>query len=97
MLGDWSSAMVRRFRNVIKMTNLEQLQQLIANKQIHHCTYRNIGTLWEGLWIYTNDSKDLTGFDVGTAFFKNDTNLFYAEQMLRANGYFQSVGAQGDG
>jgi hypothetical protein len=34
------------------VTGLAALKELLANDQFHHATYRNQGTLWEGLHIY---------------------------------------------
>lgn len=74
------------------MDKLKQLQDLRQSGQFHHATYRNFGTLWEGLWIY---KKDGDGFTPAFAFFKHDAALPAAEAAVRGTGV--SVGAYGHG
>ena len=52
------------------MSTLEQagaeglaiLRALIANGTFHHATYRDVGTIWEGLAIYRKDPVGPRGF-----------------------------------
>jgi len=73
---------------------IEQLQQLLANKQFHHATYRCQGTLWEGLWIYAK-YDGLRGFQPVGCFLKDDPNLDAAFEAVRHTGV--SVGSYGQG
>lgn len=73
---------------------LEQLRQMRESGSFHHATYRNEGTLWEGLWIYAIDSG-LRGFrDVG-CFAKDSPDLDAAYELVRNTGV--SVGSFGAG
>ena len=73
---------------------LDELKALKDSGEFHHATYRNFGTLWEGLWIYRR-YDGLRGFDVAGAFQKNDPNLPAAEAMVADTGI--SVGSYGHG
>lgn len=77
------------------MNELDILRELLATGQFHHATYRNRGTLWEGLWIYRKSDTGFRGFDVATAFYKSDPNLDAAYELVRGTGI--SVGAYGQG
>lgn len=43
---------------------LEILKKLISEGQFHHATYRDKGTIWEGLWIYRKSETGRRGFEV---------------------------------
>lgn len=73
---------------------LAQLKALKDSGEFHHATYRNFGTLHEGLWVYRR-YDGLRGFDVAGAFLKGDPNLPEAEKMLAGTGI--SVGSYGNG
>jgi hypothetical protein len=75
-------------------SQLEQLRELLASDQFHHATYRCIGTLWEGLYIYRT-SDNYPGFTVVLAFLKTDPKLSEAEKLVCHTGV--SVGAYGQG
>src|SRR5690349_4329613 len=47
---------------------LDELKALKESGEFHHATYRNFGTLHEGLWIYRRTPGFLRGFDVAGAF-----------------------------
>src|SRR5574343_302629 len=49
---------------------LEHLRILLANGLFHHATYRNKGTLWEGLWIYAKDPTGFRGYRPATCIAK---------------------------
>lgn len=77
------------------MTPLQELQDLIARGELHHVTYRNLGTVWEGLWFYRRSNDGLRGFEVAGAVGKNDPDLEAAEEACRGLGI--SFGAYGEG
>lgn len=74
---------------------IQKLNQLMQSGQFHHATYRNQGTLWEGLHIYTRAGDGCRGFTHAGVFLKNDAELPQAEEILRGTGI--SVGAYGQG
>ena len=73
---------------------LDVLKAMLADAAFHHATYRDHGTLWEGLWIYAKDEK---GFHYAPAgcFFKDSPDLDAAFKLVRGTGI--SVGAYGRG
>jgi len=77
------------------MTKLEQLQALLASGEFHHATYRNHGTLWEGLWIYRRQADGFRGYVPAFAFQKADPDLDAAFALTAKTGI--SVGAYGNG
>jgi hypothetical protein len=76
------------------MTILE-LVRLQEEGTFHHATYRNSGTLWEGLYIYRKDPSALRGFLIAGVFPASDPSLHKAEDLCRGTGI--SVGAYGKG
>ena len=74
---------------------LDALRQMQADGTFDHATYRNIGTLWEGLWIYGKDPKGFRGYAVVGCFAKDAADLQAAEALVRGTGV--SVGAYGRG
>jgi hypothetical protein len=74
---------------------LETLRELRESGQFHHATYRNFGTLWEGLWIYVKEADGFRGYAPAGCFPKDDPELKAAEDMVRGTGI--SVGAYGQG
>jgi hypothetical protein len=74
---------------------LEDLKELLESGRFHHATYRNHGTLWEGLWIYEKDKNGFRGFSLVGAFGKDSPDLEAAENMVRGTGV--SFGAYGEG
>ena len=74
--------------------NILTLNKLIQQGKFHHATYRNIGTLWEGLWIYQKYAG-LRGFEPVGFFAKGSEELEQAENRLRDTGI--SVGSFGQG
>jgi hypothetical protein len=73
---------------------IEELRALIKSGKFHHATYRNQGTLWEGLWIYQFSTMG-RGFEPVACFAKNDPNLAAAEELVRKFG--TSLGSYGNG
>ena len=41
---------------------IDELKQLQASGKFHHATYRNIGKVWEGLYVYERASEEEGGF-----------------------------------
>jgi hypothetical protein len=74
---------------------LSELKALKADGRFHHATYRNQGTLWEGLWIYSKDEKGFNGYKPEGAFFKDSPSLEGAFKEVRSTGI--SLGAYGQG
>lgn len=76
---------------------LEALQQMLESGQFHHATYRNIGTIWEGLYIYVKDpDPKWVGYRLAGSFNKADGDILQAaEELVRPTGV--SVGAYGRG
>ena len=74
---------------------LQDLQTLLDNGTFHHATYREIGTLWEGLWIYGKDIRGFRGYSVVGCFGKDHADLAVAHKLVRGTGV--SVGAYGRG
>lgn len=73
---------------------LQDLRTMLSDGTFHHATYRNEGTLWEGLWIYKH-YNGLRGFEPAVAFFKADPELPIAEELVKGTGI--SVGSYGNG
>lgn len=73
----------------------EALRALLAAGEFHHATYRNQGTLWEGLWIYRKSLDGFRGYDVATCISKGSPDLDAAIELLRGTG--MSLGAYGRG
>jgi hypothetical protein len=73
---------------------LDELRALLASGEFHHATYRNQGSLWEGLWIYKG-YDGLRGFHPAGCFGKDSPDLPAAEALVRGTGI--SVGAYGAG
>lgn len=75
---------------------LEALKQLLDSGQFDHATYRNIGTIWEGLYIYRKDANGMLGFSVAGSFNKNDGAIVdEAYELVRHTGV--SLGSRGNG
>lgn len=74
---------------------LSELKRLVDSGEFHHATYRNIGTLWEGLHIYRKAATGFRGFEGIGYFPKGDPELDAAHDLVRHTGV--SVGAYGRG
>jgi hypothetical protein len=73
---------------------LDELRALLASDKFHHATYRDHGTIWEGLYIY-QQHDGLRGFDIAGVFGKNSPDLDAAHAIVRHTGV--SVGSYGNG
>lgn len=74
--------------------SLEELKRLMESGEFHHATYRDKGTLWEGLWVYRR-YNGLRGFEPAGAFLKGNIDAEAAWELVRGTGV--SVGAYGQG
>lgn len=70
-----------------------ELSELQSTGQFHHATYRNFGTLWEGLWVYAKSPSGLRGFDVAGSFPKDSPELELAIAQCKGH----SIGSYGNG
>lgn len=74
---------------------LAELKALRESGEFHHATYRNHGTLWEGLWVYVKSETGFRGYVPAGAFFKGSVDLDAAFELIQGTGI--SVGAYGRG
>lgn len=74
---------------------LQDLQELLDTGEFHHATYRNFGTVWEDLWIYTKEENGFRGFAPAGCFSKASPDFKKAEEMVKGTGV--SVGSYGNG
>ena len=72
---------------------LDVLRAMLADGEFHHATYRNIGTLWEGLFIYRKQDNGFNGFTLAMHFPKESHDEAY--DLVRHTGV--SVGSRGNG
>ena len=75
--------------------NIQQLKELIDAGEFDHATYRDLGTLWEGLWIYRKDTNGFRGYSPAGSFFKDSPELDQASKLCAGTGI--SLGAYGEG
>jgi hypothetical protein len=73
---------------------LDDLCLLVASGEFHHATYRDMGSIWEGLYIYARDPNGFNGFAL-TACFPKGEQAEQAHAIVRHTGI--SVGAYGQG
>ncbi len=74
---------------------IADLKQSLASGRFHHATYRNQGTLWEGLWIYESSGEESRGFKP-IGFFPGGTpEETEAHELVRHTGV--SLGSFGKG
>lgn len=76
---------------------LDELKTLVADGKFHHATYRDHGTVWEGLWIYKHDESPtgFRGFSLAGCFSQGSPDLDEAYKIVRNSGV--SVGSYGNG
>jgi hypothetical protein len=74
---------------------LDSLKAMLADGSFDHATYRNHGTLWEGLWIYERNATGFRGYAPAGCFHKDSPDLDAAFELVRGTGI--SVGAYGRG
>lgn len=75
--------------------SIETLRVLLASGEFHHATYRNQGTLWEGLHYYKRSESGFRGFEHAGTIFKSDPSLETAFELTRGTGI--SVRSYGNG
>ncbi len=74
---------------------IAELTQMLAEGLFDHATYREIGSIWEGLWIYARNPNGFRGYSVAGCFNRDSPDLKAAEALVRGSGV--SVGAFGRG
>ena len=74
---------------------IADLKALVESGEFHHATYRNQGTLWEGLHIYKRDPNGFRGYSLVDSFLKDSPELEAAYELTRGTGI--SVGSFGQG
>ena len=75
---------------------LDQLKALMESGEFHHATYRQLGTIWEGLYIYVNDpDPKWVGYRLVGSFNKSDGFADAAYDLVRHTGV--SLGSRGNG
>lgn len=77
------------------MSAIEQLRALKESGALHHVTYRNRGTVWEGLWFYRNSQDGFRGYEVAGCVNKSDPDYEAAYELTRGSGLH--VGSFGGG
>ena len=84
-----------------KKTGFELLKSLIENGTFDHATYRCVGTVHEGLWIYAKDENGFRGYTVAGCIncYKNLNNpeLGLAYELLISKGIGTHYGSYGNG
>jgi hypothetical protein len=74
---------------------LDDLRASLESGMFHHATYRDLNSIWEGLYIYLREDNGFNGFTVGGCFGKGSPDLEAAYQLVRHTGV--SLGARGEG
>jgi len=78
------------------MTNaVNRLRHLLQSGELHHATYRGMGTVWEGLWFYRRSKTGFRGYELDGAVLKNDPDIDAAMALVAHTGI--SVGSYGCG
>jgi len=74
---------------------IDTLKRIMESGQFDHATYRNLGTIWEGLYIYVKEDSKI-GFTLAGSFNKNDGSIVdQAYELVRSTGV--SLGIRGNG
>lgn len=66
---------------------LDDLKQVLSNGSFHHATYRNHGTIWEGLYIYVKQDNGFNGFTLAGSFPKDNHEEAY--KLVRNSGVYE--------
>lgn len=69
------------------MFTVQMLKDLIASGEFHHATYRDYGTIWEGLYIYKKQDNRFNGFTLAGRFDKDECDEAYA--VVRSTGVYE--------
>lgn len=79
------------------MAALDELKTLLASGDLHHATYRNKGTVWEGIWFYKRSTGLMAyrGYEVAGCVNKDDPDFEEAFRVLAGKG--MHVGCFGGG
>lgn len=73
---------------------LDELKLLIAEGKFNHATYRDIGTIWEGLYIYAKANDRFRGY-VPVGSFSKGQSSDETYELVKNSGV--SMGAYGNG
>jgi hypothetical protein len=78
--------------------NTNELKRLIDSGEFHHATYRNLGNLWEGLYIYRKAANSM-GWELAWTFNRGmePEALDDAEMILRDFRVPVCLGSYGNG
>lgn len=68
------------------MKSINVLRNLIASGNFHHATYRNTGTVWEGLWYFRKDTTVASGSTVVGCVLKTDPDIDAACELVKGAG-----------
>lgn len=74
---------------------IDKLRESLLSGRFHHATYRNQGTVWEGLWFYEKDPSGFRGYSVAGCVNGSDSDIDAADDLVRGTGI--SVGSYGKG
>jgi hypothetical protein len=76
---------------------IQELKDLVASDNFHHATYRELNTIWEGLYIYANDpDPKWVGYRLVGSFNKSEGAIAdEAYDIVRHTGV--SLGSRGNG
>ena len=75
---------------------IQELQSLRDSGQFHHATYRERGSIWEGLYIYAKAVDGFRGYKLAGCFNRDSSpDLQAAEAIVRGTGV--SVDSYGKG
>jgi hypothetical protein len=77
------------------MKQIDVLKALIVSGEFHHVTYRNRGTVWEGLWFYRKSADGFRGYEVAGCVNKSDPDYDDAYKVCAGKGLH--VGSYGNG
>lgn len=74
---------------------IDALKALVDSGEFHHATYRNQGTLWEGLWFYKRSEAGFRGYEIVGCILKDDPDLEDGWRLVKGTGV--SLGCFGEG
>lgn len=61
---------------------IEVLRALVSSGELHHATYRCLGTVWEGLWCYRRSADGFRGYEPAVCITKDDPDLDEAHRLV---------------
>lgn len=75
------------------MYTLYEFKKLITDNKFHHATYKELGGMFEGLYIYENSQNGFRGFDLVGTIYKDSNEYIEAGFLVKD----ASVGSYGQG